>query len=646
MFESDRPEETVRKVNCAHEGGVTAAAFDMDANLLVTGGYDGSLNIWSPEGHRLDSFPNLTNLITSIAYLPSTHTYWVCGKHRSVVVIDPVAPAIITQWVADTSQLHDLLLHKVYHVEGKDMVIGLSEVEHEVIVWRYDCLIPHRVLHGHANWIQALVVAHRRPLTERLLRRDLSNVQPGKALKPAPADPREREIRFNAKGLREDGSGKPVLVPNPAEAELEVYSGSSDGSILRWIPEAEPHKDLWTQEELTRKPSCAIVCILYHPELDLLLTGSTDPLIRVWSMDSQQNIPPWRGGDMCAKGPDLMKGHTDMVVGLAACKKLVVVSASADKTLKWWNMCTRLVIDTVQFGSEFPFQDMAYSDSREELATCGGSNIVKVWNEFTKQTKYLLHGELPEEIVMVKWCRSNEGLWVTGGSAGTVSTWNPETAAPMNTLNYRNQAITSLLVDEHNDALLLCTLHDASIHMFSLASFQELVSFSGHQDQVHAMVHISTRNQYLSSSWDLTLCVWLIPDAASLATATSSSSISSSGRNKPQIHDKEESNGVAATTPAEEAINWGDDAKPYMSQYERDHPAVMPKVLQAHLQQTKSGIVTHRFHSSSSHDPELKQHQSVLHPSSSSLSVTLKAAHLGSSLLSKIDLLEAQLKPK
>lgn len=44
---------------------------------------------------------------------------------------------------------------------------------------------------------------------------------------------------------------------------------------------------------------------------------------------------------------------------------------------------------------------MAYSDSREELATCGGSNIVKVWNEFTKQTKYLLHGELPEEIVMV-----------------------------------------------------------------------------------------------------------------------------------------------------------------------------------------------------------------------------------------------------
>lgn len=66
------------------QGGVTAAAFDMDANLLVTGGYDGSLNIWSPEGHRLDSFPNLTNLITSIAYLPSTHTYWVCGKHRSL----------------------------------------------------------------------------------------------------------------------------------------------------------------------------------------------------------------------------------------------------------------------------------------------------------------------------------------------------------------------------------------------------------------------------------------------------------------------------------------------------------------------------------------------------------------------------------
>lgn len=45
---------------------------------------------------------------------------------------------------------------------------------------------------------------------------------------------------------------------------------------------------------------------------------------------------------------------------------------------------------------------MAHSKSREELATCGGSNVVKVWNEATKRTKYTLIGIASEDISMVK----------------------------------------------------------------------------------------------------------------------------------------------------------------------------------------------------------------------------------------------------
>jgi hypothetical protein len=44
---------------------------------------------------------------------------------------------------------------------------------------------------------------------------------------------------------------------------------------------------------------------------------------------------------------------------------------------------------------------MAYSVTREELATCGGNNIVKIWNEFNRKTKYTLHGEVTEDILMV-----------------------------------------------------------------------------------------------------------------------------------------------------------------------------------------------------------------------------------------------------
>ncbi|KAG0571349.1 hypothetical protein KC19_VG004100, partial [Ceratodon purpureus] len=201
------------------------------------------------------------------------------------------------------------------------IVIGLSNIRN-IIVWRFDRFLPHRVLHGHSNWIEALVVAHRRPMKERLLQKDKSNVQPGKTFQSTLQDPKLNTIKYNDKGLREDGLGKPILTPN-VQNELQMYSGSSDGAILRWIPDTEPHKDIWFQSELCKKSSYSITCIMHHQELDLLVTGSTDAFIRVWNMDGQQSIPVWRGGDLRAKGPDMLKGHADMVVGLAACNKLM-----------------------------------------------------------------------------------------------------------------------------------------------------------------------------------------------------------------------------------------------------------------------------------------------------------------------------------
>lgn len=40
-------------------------------------------------------------------------------------------------------------------------------------------------------------------------------------------------------------------------------------------------------------------------------------------MDGHRSIPLWRAADHRSRGPDVLKGHTKMVVGLAACKNLV-----------------------------------------------------------------------------------------------------------------------------------------------------------------------------------------------------------------------------------------------------------------------------------------------------------------------------------
>lgn len=114
-------------------------------------------------------------------------------------------------------------------------------------------------------------------------------------------------------------------------------------------------------------------------------------------------------------------------------------------------------------------------------------------------------------VLKVKWCSSREGLWVTATDGGTVCTWDPLTAAPLNTMNHMGQAVTALLVDDANEVILLCTVNDNLIHMFKLTLQNEICTYSGHNEQVHAMVYLDNRKQYLSSSWDLTLCVWLGP---------------------------------------------------------------------------------------------------------------------------------------
>jgi hypothetical protein len=52
--------------------------------------------------------------------------------------------------------------------------------------------------------------------------------------------------------------------------------------------------------------------------------GSSDAKIRIWNMDGQRSIPLWRAAaEYRSRGPDVLKGHTKAVVGLAACKNLV-----------------------------------------------------------------------------------------------------------------------------------------------------------------------------------------------------------------------------------------------------------------------------------------------------------------------------------
>ncbi|BBN08823.1 hypothetical protein MPTK1_4g14760 [Marchantia polymorpha subsp. ruderalis] len=592
FFDGDRPDDTLRKIPNCHEGGITTVTYDKDSKWLVTGGYDGCVKIWSQEGHCLDCFDNITDCVTSIAYVFSTRCYWITGKNNSVVVIDPAAPADMTEWIQDTSSFHDYAIVQVLHDHTKDIVVGCT-VDRRLVCWRYDRCVPHRVLHGHSTWVDVLLIAIRRAYKERLLIKDTTDIMPErkklrkrKSIRNAGTPHSSMSGSSLSGASNTDTSGSSVRASTAATTsssgaseirmisyEPEIFSGSSDGQIIKWIPNPDPNKDIWVYSKIAPRCNRSINCMLHHVELDLLITGSGDSDISIWNMDGYRSVPLWRSATRKAHGPDILRGHTGKIVALCALPDLILVSASADKSLRFWDLSTRLPTDVYEMAQDHPFQDMTYSPTRDQLATCGGDSTVKIWfGERRKKVKHHLNAPvLDGDVEIVRWCTTHNGIWVTATERGCITTWDSLTQAALSTMCSHKQPVTAMLVDEENDYILISYLYDYSIRVYPLLlQGEEVCVYTGHTDQIHSIVYLKVRHQFISASWDTTLRVWLAPPYDKGPVA----------EKKMVLKDMLTSKAIEAPTEApSDEFDITVEKSQYVSTYEKSHPIVIPEVL-------------------------------------------------------------------
>ncbi|KAJ7533731.1 hypothetical protein O6H91_13G061400 [Diphasiastrum complanatum] len=590
MFNSSNPGATMRKISKCHEGAICAAAYNIDGKVLLTGSYDGTVKMWSHAGHCLDTFKGVNDRVTSIAYVPSTKTIWVTGKDRYPIVIDAISLADVTEWVADTSNIRKLHLRKVHHASNQNLVIGSSK-KHEIIIWRFNRFGPHRILQGHTDSVGCVVLAHRGQPNDNMQKSSAVDID---FRKEKPFSSSSRNVmcvssKKNQKYLREQSAaGEKGLLDDSSIMEgnrtaqteqketsilletlerdpqaIEIYSGAADGAILKWQRSLHKDANIWTLSEFGVASRHSILCMVHHPTLDVLVAGSDDCKIRVWKLNGHPSVFKWRKVSGLDSAPDLLRGHGDKVVGLCACNDEVLVSASNDRSLRWWNLRLRLSIHFIESAHDLPIEHLEYSSKRDELATCGREAIVKVWDANRRQLSYVLSSG-SGNIVVVKWCNGDKDSWVTASDEGEISIWDPITKTQVKSVCYIKQVVTTLLVDELNGILLVTMQHDYAIRAYRLSlDKKEICIYVGHSDQVHSLVHLAHLDQYLSSSCDSTLRLWCVPDLNTYDNNTQGSSeVIEAPRNN--VSEKE--------------LSTIDDIK-YISTYEKEHPLVLPKSL-------------------------------------------------------------------
>lgn len=190
------------------------------------------------------------------------------------------------------------------------------------------------------------------------------------------------------------------------ESGNAIASGSRDGSIWFWNPKTGQQQSVTPGDAF---PS--VLSLAFSPDNNLLATGRTDNIIRVWNLTD--------GNVMYT-----FAGHNDPVTSLAFSPDgNMLVSGSADSTVRLWDTSTGTAKDKSLHEFTAP-TDWVNSVALHgtTLASAGFDSVIHLWNVDTKELLYAITGHIGS-IESIAFSPDGKAL-VSGGHDGKVLLWD------------------------------------------------------------------------------------------------------------------------------------------------------------------------------------------------------------------------------
>lgn len=248
--------------------------------------------------------------------------YWGSGKFGRLVAFDPRAPANVTEYIRESNGLDRYHVTHMYAPLGTNLLLG-STKNHQLVIWQHNKQGAYRTFHRHADWVESLVV-----------------------------------VRTRIGGH---------------ECE-ELFTAGADGIVMRWQLDSEQNCDVYQCIEEIDLHEGNIYCIAYSEELECLVSGGEDCSIQLHYLSQQ--VPTFNDVPL----PTFFSDHEERVSGLALLKGRLLASVSYDRSIRVWDLTTMKPVSALHEAHDTPIQCIEYCKERDEIATCGMGNRVKIWD--------------------------------------------------------------------------------------------------------------------------------------------------------------------------------------------------------------------------------------------------------------------------
>lgn len=266
----------------------------------------------------------------------------------------------------------------------------------------------------------------------------------------------------------------------PVNTAPDRPTGDNPEGSLAGQMEAIPPED--TTGAVARMRCEGAVCALaFSPDGNLLASGSTDKLFRMWN--------PSDGSE--AKH---LTGHNCCVVSVSfAPDGKTVATASKDHSIRIWDVATGNEVR--QIAERDRIYSVAYSPDGKLLASGGHDDTVRLWDPSTGYEVRRMYGHCGW-VKAVAFSPSGK-LLASSSTDGTVRFWNPDTGRQLRILRGHTDRVDSLAFSP-DGSVLASAGRGGSVRLWDTAKFRQLGEIQADPEWVHS-VAFSPKSRLLAT---------------------------------------------------------------------------------------------------------------------------------------------------